>query len=293
MTISRALQSSPFGRLPAELRLLIWEYAMYREGLTQVSVAEVDIDGDSGAVHEGSSTFKDDPELVLCTPDDNLILDKLPPILSLTQTCHQIRHESMPIFLSSNSFVVHCPIFDSTTSHGSINPDLLQSSLKHIETWQSTLNTNDSHWSSSINNLTLDLGLWQITGCKASPEALVNTLTSFSASFPPRKARVFKIRLTVQWRMICPCCESQKDDESVWPLVFELERGKNDAFFEAIMTSCKEKEKYILEMDGVCGRTKAAWLMQLERTSGRLVEGFAGLQRSCENWMEVEGVDGG
>jgi hypothetical protein len=152
------------------------------------------------------------------------------------------------------------------------------------------LDDDDEDWSSRVKDLTINLGIWRICDCKSSSQCFVDALTGFSADFPPRRSRALKVIFAVQWRAICSCCESEIDDESVWPLVFELERGDHDAFFEAVLSVCEGRAKWILGREGLCGRTRMAWLVQLERASGRLVELFGALGMSGKFWEGGEEV---
>lgn len=293
--LSPALETSPFGRLSIELRLMIWEYTLQEEeciSLNHIATNDTEPtkkdESDQSASHNSTS---DGVELNAYILDD-LPPEKQPSILSLTETCKQVRYETMPIFLESNSFHAACPIFDNSKGHGEISSDATQHHRQRLQTWIQTLENNDETWPSRIRNLTIDLGIWRICGCKSSSEAFVDALSEFSASFPRKSRRMLKVRFQVQWRAICPCCESDTNDESVWPLEFELERGRNDKFFEAVMEVCEGRAKWILGREGLCGRTRMAWLLQLERASGRLVEVFGWLGRAGREWGKIEGGEG-
>lgn len=289
MAISPALESSPFGRLSAELRLIIWEYALYREDGIQLNHIETPNECSTANIepnqHASSTASKfDGLELTVYTIDDTYNTEKQPPLLSLTQTCKQIRYEAMPVFLESNAFHALCPIFDNSKGHGEVVQDAIQYSRRRIQTWLRILQNDEENWPAQIKDLTIDLGLWRICGCKSSSQCFVDALTGLSSDFPVRRGRSLKVKFAVQWRAICPCCEGETNDESVWPLTFVLERGNNDAFFEAVLQSCEGRAKWILAREGLCGRTRMAWLVQLERASGRLVEVFGGLGRSGKFW---------
>ncbi|SMR48764.1 unnamed protein product [Zymoseptoria tritici ST99CH_1E4] len=298
MSSTPALTGSSFGLLPTELRLSIWEYALHRESVVQLNLAEADINSGSSTPDPSktaSSTVKDGLELnVYPSSEDGRLAKKVPSILALAQTCRQLRYEAMPIFLEANSFIAHCPIFDNSNGHGEVKSTSVEGIRKQIQGWLRSLDDEVEDWSSRVNNLTLDLGVWQICGCKSSSQALVDALIGFSAEFPPRIKRTLKVRIAVQWRAICPCCERGTDDESTWPFKFEIERGNSDAFFQAVIKTCEGKAEWILKRQGICGRTRVAWLMQLERTSARLVEFFGDLKRSGELWVgeECSGVVG-
>lgn len=223
-------------------------------------------------------------EFTVFTVEDTFVPEERPPILALTQTCKQIRDEAMPIFLEQNAFHALCPIFDNSKGHGEVKSDATQCNRRRIQSWLRTLRDDDENWPSRIKDLTIDLGIWRICGCKSSSKCFVDALTGFSTDFPPQRSRRLKIKFAIQWRAICPCCEGETNDESVWPLVFELERGDNDAFFEAVLHVCEGRAKWILAREGLCGRTRMAWLVQLERASGRLVEIFGELGRSGKFW---------
>jgi hypothetical protein len=96
MAISLALEASPFGRLSAELRLMIWEFALYSEGGIQLNHVEANpeesnMKNDDKQDASSSPTLNDGLELSVFTLDDTSIAEKNPPILSLTETCKQIR----------------------------------------------------------------------------------------------------------------------------------------------------------------------------------------------------------
>lgn len=96
MAISLALEASPFGRLSAELRLMIWEFALYREGGIQLNHVEgkpeeSNMNNDNKQDASSSSTLNDGLELTVFTLDDISTPETNPPMLSLTETCKQIR----------------------------------------------------------------------------------------------------------------------------------------------------------------------------------------------------------
>ncbi|KJY01856.1 hypothetical protein TI39_contig278g00070 [Zymoseptoria brevis] len=295
MSSTPALTGSPFGLLPTELRLSIWEYAMHRETVVQLNLAEADVNSGSTLPEPSktaSSTVKDGLELnVYPSSEDVRLANNVPSTLALTQTCRQLRYEAMPIFLEANSFIAHCPIFDNSNGHGEVKSKSVEGNRKQIQGWLRSLDDEVEDWSSRVRNLTLDLGVWQICGCKSSSQALVDAMCGFSADFPSSRNRELKVKIAVQWRAICPCCERGTDDESTWPFKFEIVRGNSDAFFQAVIKTCEGKAEWILKRQGICGRTRVAWLMQLERTSARLVEFFGDLKRSDELWMG-EGCSG-
>jgi hypothetical protein len=198
----------------------------------------------------------------------------------------------MPVFLEANSFHALCPIFDNSKGHGEVNYDAVQYSRRRLRSWFQTLNNDDEIWSSHVRDLTINFGLWRICGCKSSSQCFVDALTRFSAEFPPQRSRTMKVKFAVQWRAICPCCEGETNDESVWPLPFEIERGDNDSFFQTTVKACEGRAKWILGREGLCARTRMAWLVQLERASARLVEVFGALGRSGDFWEGREYFDG-
>lgn len=83
----------------------------------------------------------------------------------------------------------------------------------------------------------------------------------------------------------------------------ELERGNNDAFFDAVLNVREGGAKWILGREGLCARTRMAWRVQLERASGRLVEVFGELVevfgelgrsgKFSEGSEELDGMQGG
>lgn len=288
MAISPALQGSSFTRLSTELRLMIWEFATYSEDGIQLNHTEINdadvANRDDSKEQHSSPLVNDDLEFTVFTVEEDFVVGKMPSILALCQTCRQIRYEAMPIFLEANSFHALCPIFDNSKGHGEVSSDAVQFNRGRIQSWLRSLWNVDESWPSHVKDLTIDLGLWRICGCKSSSKCFVDALMGFSADFPPGRSRKLKVKFAVQWRAICPCCEGETNDESVWPLAFEIVRGENDDFFDAVLSVCEGRAKWILGREGLCGRTRVAWLVQLERASGRLVEIFGELGRTGEFW---------
>lgn len=98
------MDNSPLKKLPAELRILIYEFALYRpEKITLVRQLRR-TEGEKR--HVRTEIFQPPESCCTCAPmyRDHVFHEKL---LTLTTTCKQIRSEAMPVFMAVNQFAAY------------------------------------------------------------------------------------------------------------------------------------------------------------------------------------------
>lgn len=170
------MDNSPLQRLPAELRIRIYEYA-----LTEDTAIKIYWNARSkpSTFHFGEERLPFVPSRQHCFPPrQQLCLPARHP-LALTATCKQIYNESLAIFLSSNKFSLSFPDFPPHC-HAEDLIDALKNWLADFDPYQSM-----------IRDLVVDLG--DIPAFWLLPDNFVKPCKKFSNEM------AFKVDIVVQY----------------------------------------------------------------------------------------------
>ena len=149
------MEQSPLLRLPAELRIKIYEYALW---------------------HKDGITIKP----YLGKPSLSWLPKHNRP-LALTSTCRQLRHESLPVFYSTSLFTLeHTPLFREWQAGEQ------QSSERALRHWAGVIGRRNR---STIQRVEIVLDAWDT--CVTSVGAVYRTVLRITRLFDSSKPTVY------------------------------------------------------------------------------------------------------
>ena len=149
------MDSSPLARLPAELRELIYQYALYQRAYIRIGIS-------SGTPH--LYNFED------------------PLDLSLTKTCRQLRAESLPALYAMNTFLLYTDHVQ-TAMNGYGLRNMWQQGLR---VWLDCIGPAQTN----LRNVEIEIGTWNPDDIKEPAMTVWNSISPMLSLFDPSRTRV-------------------------------------------------------------------------------------------------------